>query len=413
MDQMSTRPKIFDELDRIAPLIPTPVYWLDINYVIAGANDLCLAAIGSDKSNIKDALIGKTYYDYYPKDIADDLTARIKIVLESNRATKDEEKITDIKTGQFRYYETARAPLVDDDGKIVGTICTAIEITDKKEGERLVIENTKNKYDLKMAQIATEKEKEMRKMVMTLVGDIVHDLKTPIATIDRGANILEAISPGLNELIKEAYELKLEKLPPINSKKLDYVVTKMHVALKNSIDFMNDFISSTLRELSVAHKYHNGVIACEELTKCSSRRILENVMEGYPFRENIIINQCISYDFLFMGNSILMMKVLFNLIKNAEEQIIANGKGDITIITKEFENKNLLIIKDTAGGAPSDVVDNLFKEFFTTKKDGTGIGLSFCKKTMQNFGGDLTCLSILGESMEFILSFPKMAPPSN
>ncbi len=60
-------------------------------------------------------------------------------------------------------------------------------------------------------------------------------------------------------------------------------------------------------------------------------------MEGYPFRENIIINQCISYDFLFMGNSILMMKVLFNLIKNAEEQIIAKGKGDITIITKEFE----------------------------------------------------------------------------
>ena len=47
-----------------------------------------------------------------------------------------------------------------------------------------------------------------------------------------------------------------------------------------------------------------------------------------------------------MGNSILMMKVLFNLIRNAEEQIIANGKGEITLTTKEAEDKNLLIVKD-------------------------------------------------------------------
>ena len=405
---MSKRPKIFDELDRIARLIPIPVYWLDINYVIVGGNNLCLAAIGSSESEINDVLIGKTYYDYYPKEIADDLTARIKIVLEENRATKDEEMITDIKTGKFRYYETARAPLFDDDGTMVGTICTAIEITDKKEGERLLIENTKNKSDLKVAKITAEKEQEMRKMVMTLVGDIVHDLKTPIATIDRGANILESISPGLHELINEAHELKSTILPSINSKKLDYVVNKMSVAQKNSIHFMNDFISATLRELSVAQRYNDGEIDYEELTTCSSRRILENVMESYPIHESIIINQLFSYDFLFMGNSILMMKVLFNLIKNAEEQITANDKGEITITTKEIEDKNLLIITDTAGGAPSEVVENIFKEFFTTKKDGTGIGLSFCKKIMTNFGGDLTCTSVFGESMEFILSFPKI-----
>ena len=65
--------------------------------------------------------------------------------------------------------------------------------------------------------------------------------------------------------------------------------------------------------------------------------------------------------------------------RNAEEQIIAYGKGEITITTKETEENNLLIVKDAAGGAP-EVLDNLFKEFFTTKKEGYGIGLFFVKK---------------------------------
>ena len=136
-------------------------------------------------------------------------------------------------------------------------------------------------------------------------------------------------------------------------------------------------------------------------------------MEGYPRRENLVINQCFPYDFFFMGNSILMMKVLFNLIRNAEEQIIANGIGEITITTREAEDNNLLIVKDTAGGAPPEVVDNLFKDFFTTKKDGTGIGLAYCKKMMRNFDGDISCYSVFGESIEFILSFPKIPDTTN
>lgn len=243
---------------------------------------------------------------------------------------------------------------------------------------------------------------------MVLVGDIVHDLRTPIAIIEDGADILGSISSDLSKVIKEASDLKSETLSSLNSGKLNYVINDMSIAQKDSVRMINDFIDTTLRELSVAQKYQDGTIAYEELIKCSSRRILENVLDSYPHRNNIKINECFPYDFFLMGNSILMMKVLFNLIRNAEEQIITNGKGEITITTKEAKDKNLLIIKDTAGGASPDVVENLFKEFFTTKKNGSGIGLSFCKKIMQNFGGDLTCHSVFGESMEFTLSFPKI-----
>ena len=92
----------------------------------------------------------------------------------------------------------------------------------------------------------------------------------------------------------------------------------MSIAQKDSIRMINEFIDATIRELLVTQKYQDGTIAHEELTKCSSRRVLENVMDSYPHREGITINQLFPYDFFFMGNSILMMKVLFKR---------ASGKG--------------------------------------------------------------------------------------
>lgn len=136
---MPKKDKIFEKLDRTALLMPAPTYWLDTNNTIIGGNDLCLEAIGSQGKNIKEVLVGKTYYDYYPKYIADELTTMINRVLENNKPTKTEEKIVDVTTGKLRYYETARAPLFSDNGKMVGTICTAVEITAKKEAAEMLI----------------------------------------------------------------------------------------------------------------------------------------------------------------------------------------------------------------------------------------------------------------------------------
>ena len=69
---------------------------------------------------------------------------------------------------------------------------------------------------------------------------------------------------------------------------------------------------------------------------------------------------------------------------------------------------NLLKIKDTAGGAEPEVVKNMFKQHFTTKADGNGVGLDFCRKTMRLFGGDITAESKHGDYMEFTLKFPKI-----
>lgn len=386
--------EIIENYENILSVVPCHIYWKDLDGRYLGCNLLQAKTLGFSSPQ---EIIGKTDYELPWYNQAAALRATDMEVATTKKDFTVEEMVV-LSDNQKSFFLSKKSPMRTKDGVVKGIIGISFDITDRKNTEEELIK----------AKITAEKEQEMRKTVMVLVGDIVHDLRTPIAIIEDGANILEEIAPELNAVIKEAGELKSEKLSLIDNSQLNYVLNKMSIAQKYSVRMINDFIDTTLRELSVAQKYQDGALAHEELTKCSSRRILENVLDSYPRRNNIKINEYFSYDFFLMGNSILMMKVLFNLIRNAEEQIIANGKGEITITTQETENRNLLIVKDTAGGAPPEVADNLFKEFFTTKKDGFGIGLSFCKKMMQNFDGDLTCKSVFGESIEFTLSFPKI-----
>ena len=261
------------------------------------------------------------------------------------------------------------------------------------------------------ARAKAEAEEEMRKTVMVLVGDIVHDLRTPIATIRTVASILSKIHPALLEMSEELKEMGGEKYTLLNKKKWDYMIENTPViSLQESVSLMDNFINTSLADLATAQKAQSAELTHEDLIICSSRRILENTLDCYPpLPKKIILHQSTSYDFFLLGNSILIMKILFNLIINAIEQITSKSDavGDITISTEAAGAFNLLKIKDTGGGAPPEITANFFEGYFTTKKNGTGIGLAVSKKLMLSFGGDLTYISNNGESMEFILSFPK------
>lgn len=381
------------------------LYWKDLNGRYIGANNSCIELMLAHTSNF----VGKTDREIYSSVMGSE---EIKIIeqidqeiIKTGKEKSDEEEGIDVH-GKPAFYITRKMPLRNSHGNIIGVMGTSIDITARKQMEQ----------DLRqaktMAETATAKaefEEEMRKTVMVLVGDIVHDLRTPIATIRTVATILEPIFSVLLEVIQEAKKLGAEKISLLSKKKLAYLQDNTPIeSLNSAVSTMDDFINTTLIELANAQKAGYGSLTHDDLIKCSSRRILENTLDAYSIPHNIKVHLNIAYDFFLMGNSIVIMKILFNLIKNAIEQITLNGKGDITITTKDAGDKNLLIIKDTGGGAPPEVIVNLFKSYFTTKKNGTGIGLSYCKKTMEYFDGTLTCNSIYGEYMEFTLSFPKI-----
>jgi nitrogen fixation/metabolism regulation signal transduction histidine kinase len=107
-----------------------------------------------------------------------------------------------------------------------------------------------------------------------------------------------------------------------------------------------------------------------------------------------------------LADRILLEQVLINLIKNAL-QALENAKHK-TLKLKALQDRTgrtLLTISDNGSGIDEQARKNLFVPFFTTKKNGSGIGLSFSRQVMRLHGGGIEVQSKLGEGTTFILKF--------
>jgi C4-dicarboxylate-specific signal transduction histidine kinase len=106
----------------------------------------------------------------------------------------------------------------------------------------------------------------------------------------------------------------------------------------------------------------------------------------------------------------LIEQVLINLIKNAMEALEGCDAPRIAVIaTQTHENRTLIQVKDNGGGIDDEFVNQIFIPFFTTKKKGSGIGLSLSRQIMQLHKGSISVQTSPKDSPEggtaFTLSF--------
>jgi two-component system, NtrC family, nitrogen regulation sensor histidine kinase NtrY len=102
----------------------------------------------------------------------------------------------------------------------------------------------------------------------------------------------------------------------------------------------------------------------------------------------------------------LVFQSLINLIKNAQEALEGKPKGSITISAGKNENDRIFIsVSDNGCGISLDDRDKIFIPFFTTKENGSGIGLSFTREVMRMHKGNITIDSTPGEGTSVYLLF--------
>ena len=85
-------------------------------------------------------------------------------------------------------------------------------------------------------------------------------------------------------------------------------------------------------------------------------------------------------------------------------------KGEIRIVLAPGEDWHRLYFRDTGIGISSEVLPHVFEEFYSGKGEGrgTGMGLPFCRRVMNSFGGEVECRSREGEYTELELTFPRV-----
>lgn len=100
-------------------------------------------------------------------------------------------------------------------------------------------------------------------------------------------------------------------------------------------------------------------------------------------------------------------QVILNIAKNGIEAM--DEGGTLTIVTKQQPGGVLVQISDTGKGMPPEVLDKIFKPFFSTKPKGSGLGLAISQKIMEAHQGEIAIASEPGRGTQVTLAFPTVS----
>ena len=106
----------------------------------------------------------------------------------------------------------------------------------------------------------------------------------------------------------------------------------------------------------------------------------------------------------FWGDTALIRQAVSNLISNAEEAM--PGGGDITLRARGDEGSLEIEVADRGAGIPADVLPRIFDLYFTTRPEGTGIGLAVVQQVARMHGGTVRIDSHAGEGTRVAMRLP-------
>ncbi|MBS1577470.1 MAG: GHKL domain-containing protein, partial [Bacteroidetes bacterium] len=163
--------------------------------------------------------------------------------------------------------------------------------------------------------------------------------------------------------------------------------------------------------LKFAETYRSlNKITTLNLTKVYVRDIFENLlqlMQPTLEQKNIDVETILKDpDLMIECDTSLLEQVMINLLVNAIDAV--KEKQEPTIILSSYiaaNRKTVIKIADNGNGMPPEVVDKIFIPFFSTKKTGSGIGLSLCKQIMMLHKGNIQVQSEEGVGTAFLLQF--------
>ena len=104
----------------------------------------------------------------------------------------------------------------------------------------------------------------------------------------------------------------------------------------------------------------------------------------------------------------LIQQVVLNLLLNGIQAIPGTGKVEVT--TAREQDQAIVEVADTGKGILADALPKIFKPFFTTRSEGTGLGLSLANGIVQSHGGRIEVSSAPGKGSRFRIELPLERP---
>lgn len=235
-------------------------------------------------------------------------------------------------------------------------------------------------------------------LLHSLSGSIAHEMRNPLNSIINAIESLQSIipdKPGKQEKDKhQQYKLSRSGL----------------ISLHNVIEESSEIVIKANKIIdSILAGMQGKSLSTDSFKRITAKSCIHSTINSFSYNtldEHKLVKDLSKKDFIFFGDKDLLVYVLFNLIKNALHYKKKPG-FTIEISTETSSNGNTIKVRDTGPGIPASKKEKIFDEFYTSgKKNGIGLGLSFCRRVLTSFRGHITCNSKENEWTEFILHFP-------
>jgi two-component system CAI-1 autoinducer sensor kinase/phosphatase CqsS len=236
-----------------------------------------------------------------------------------------------------------------------------------------------------------------------LVASIAHEMRTPLASLKLQSKMLTDYMPeliaGYNRTREEGrLHQPISEQTLMNLGRTAKILEREVVQANHAIDM--------LMALTTAH-YLNE----KDFKHFSMKECVELAVSRVPYKNDSekIVSVDVKSDFVVLASNEFLTFVLINLIKNSLDALRGKERGSIRITIIADSAGNRLEFLDNGVGIDEKILPHIFDRFFTTKNRGnnSGVGLTFCRKVMESFGGNITCESKQGEYTLFTLSFKK------
>lgn len=311
-----------------------------------------LTPLFTELFNIDIALaLGKTDFDYSPKEIAEEYVKHDQQVIKTKKPLKIIERSK--HEDGIHYWMVSKFPIKNSKGTVNMIGGVAFDITDRFKIEEAF--KKKNEELIKLSKIKTD-----------FTSMVSHELRTPLTAIREGIDI---VLTGIDGKINKSQTETLA----IAKKNVD--------RLARLIDGVLDYSGLESGKMRLVKENHN---------------LKSLVQEVFQFMRSSVRKKNISFKLILPKHPLKMYcdgdkikQILINLINNSIK--FTKEKGAITLEATTEKDHIVLSVKDTGIGIKKVDFPTLFEPFSkgSSKQSGSGLGLSVCKLIVEQHGGKI------------------------
>jgi two-component system sensor histidine kinase PilS (NtrC family) len=263
--------------------------------------------------------------------------------------------------GSVRRLGVSATPLSDHTAQIIGRVIHFQDLT-----------------ELRRMELAVQRSERLAS-IGRLAAGIAHEIRNPLASISGSVEVLKSL-PGADTETRQLVDIavrEVDRLDRLISDLLDYA--RPRTEERQPLD-LGEVTTEIGKALEHERREHNVGV----------------VIDAEPG---------VGID----GGSGQIRQVLWNLIRNAIDAMPAGGTLRMATSLEELsggQQEAVLTVSDTGVGIPREDLDRIFEPFFSTKPNGTGLGLATVARIVEDHRGNIDIQSDRGKGTTFILRFP-------